>query len=208
MEKLWHISKDDNRVQKLAENDKVMGRLIERIGDVERALRPYPLKSLVRSIVGQQISVKAAETIFGRLKEKINDEWTIAAFKKLTEEDCKEIGLSRSKQKYIFNLIEHIDNGELEFEKLDRLSNEEIIKQLTAVKGIGKWTAEVFLIFTMQRENVVPIDDVGLQRAAKRLYNQPDARGKTLLKECKATWGDQGTIGCLYLWEYIHQYQI
>ena len=208
MEKLWHISKDDNRVQKLAENDKVMGRLIERIGDVERALRPYPLKSLVRSIVGQQISVKAAETIFGRLKEKINDEWTIAAFKKLTEEDCKEIGLSRSKQKYIFNLIEHIDNGELEFEKLDRLSNEEIIKQLTAVKGIGKWTAEVFLIFTMQRENVVPVDDVGLQRAAKRLYEQPEARGKALLKECKATWGDQGTIGCLYLWEYIHQYQI
>ncbi|MCY1589547.1 DNA-3-methyladenine glycosylase family protein [Staphylococcus pettenkoferi] len=208
MEKLWHISKDDNRVQKLAENDKVMGRLIERIGDVERALRPYPLKSLVRSIVGQQISVKAAETIFGRLKEKINDEWTIAAFKKLTEEDCKEIGLSRSKQKYIFNLVEHIDNGELEFEKLDRLSNEEIIKQLTAVKGIGKWTAEVFLIFTMQRENVVPVDDVGLQRAAKRLYEQPEARGKALLKECKATWGDQGTIGCLYLWEYIHQYQI
>lgn len=208
MEKLWHISKDDNRVQKLAENDKVMGRLIERIGDVERALRPYPLKSLVRSIVGQQISVKAAETIFGRLKEKINDEWTIAAFKKLTEEDCKEIELSRSKQKYIFNLVEHIDNGELEFEKLDRLSNEEIIKQLTAVKGIGKWTAEVFLIFTMQRENVVPVDDVGLQRAAKRLYEQPEARGKALLKECKATWGDQGTIGCLYLWEYIHQYQI
>lgn len=208
MEKLWHISKDDNRVQKLAENDKVMGRLIERIGDVERALRPYPLKSLVRSIVGQQISVKAAETIFGRLKEKINDEWTIAAFKKLTEEDCKEIGLSRSKQKYIFNLVEHIDNGELEFEKLDRLSNEEIIKQLTAVKGIGKWTAEVFLIFTMQRENVVTVDDVGLQRAAKRLYEQPEARGKALLKECKATWGDQGTIGCLYLWEYIHQYQI
>ena len=195
-------------MQKLAENDKVMGRLIERIGDVERALRPYPLKSLVRSIVGQQISVKAAETIFGRLKEKINDEWTIAAFKKLTEEDCKEIGLSRSKQKYIFNLVEHIDNGELEFEKLDRLSNEEIIKQLTAVKGIGKWTAEVFLIFTMQRENVVPVDDVGLQRAAKRLYEQPEARGKALLKECKATWGDQGTIGCLYLWEYIHQYQI
>lgn len=195
-------------MQKLAENDKVMGRLIERIGDVERALRPYPLKSLVRSIVGQQISVKAAETIFGRLKEKINDEWTIAAFKKLTEEDCKEIGLSRSKQKYIFNLVEHIDNGELEFEKLDRLSNEEIIKQLTAVKGIGKWTAEVFLIFTMQRENVVPVDDVGLQRAAKRLYEQPEARGKALLKECKVTWGDQGTIGCLYLWEYIHQYQI
>ena len=208
MEKLWHISRCDNRAQKLAEKDKVMGQLIERIGDVERALRPYPLKSLVRSIVGQQISVKAAETIFGRLKEKINDEWTIAAFKKLTEEECKQIGLSRSKQKYIFNLVEHIDNGELEFEKLDRLSNEEIIKQLTAVKGIGKWTAEVFLIFTMQRENVVPVDDVGLQRAAKRLYNQPDARGKALLKECKATWGDQGTIGCLYLWEYIHQYQI
>lgn len=208
MEKLWHISKDDNRVQKLAEKDKVMGQLIERIGDVERTLRPYPLKSLVRSIVGQQISVKAAETIFGRLKEKINDEWAIAAFKKLTEEDCKEIGLSRSKQKYIFNLVEHIDNEELEFEKLDRLSNEEIIKQLTAVKGIGKWTAEVFLIFTMQRENVVPVDDVGLQRAAKRLYEQPEARGKALLKECQATWGDQGTIGCLYLWEYIHQYQI
>ena len=208
MEKLWHISRCDNRAQKLAEKDKVMGQLIERIGDVERALRPYPLKSLVRSIVGQQISVKAAETIFGRLKEKINDEWTIAAFKKLTEEECKQIGLSRSKQKYIFNLVEHIDNGELEFEKLDRLSNEEIIKQLTAVKGIGKWTAEVFLIFTMQRENVVPIDDVGLQRAAKRLYDQPEAQGKALLKECKATWGDQGTIGCLYLWEYIHQYQI
>lgn len=208
MNTTWQISKQDQRVQQLMRKDAILASLIEDIGDIERNLRPDPLKSIVRSIVGQQISVKAAVAIFDRLTQKIDDDWSVDTISKLTEEDMVEIGLSKPKQKYLFNLIEHINDNELEFSQFDKLSNEAIIKQLTAVKGIGKWTAEVFLIFTMQREDVVPIDDVGLQRAAKHLYKVPDDNGKELLKKCQSTWGNQATIGCLYLWAYIHKYNI
>ena len=182
MNTTWQISKQDQRVQQLMRKDAILASLIEDIGDIERNLRPDPLKSIVRSIVGQQISVKAAVAIFDRLTQKIDDDWSVDTISKLTEEDMVEIGLSKPKQKYLFNLIEHINDNELEFSQFDKISNEAIIKQLTAVKGIGKWTAEVFLIFTMQREDVVPIDDVGLQRAAKHLYKVPDDNGKELLK--------------------------
>ncbi|MBF7020854.1 DNA-3-methyladenine glycosylase family protein [Staphylococcus kloosii] len=208
MNTTWQISKQDQRVQQLMRKDAILASLIEDIGDIERNLRPDPLKSIVRSIVGQQISVKAAVAIFDRLTQKIDDDWSVDTISKLTEEDMVEIGLSKPKQKYLFNLIEHINDNELEFSQFDKISNEAIIKQLTAVKGIGKWTAEVFLIFTMQREDVVPIDDVGLQRAAKHLYKVPDDNGKELLKKCQSTWGNQATIGCLYLWAYIHKYNI
>jgi DNA-3-methyladenine glycosylase II len=208
MDTTWYISIQDQRVQQLMNKDATLGSLIEDIGDIERDLRPDPLKSIIRSIVGQQISVKAAVAIFDRLTQKINNDWSAEAISGLMQEDMAEIGLSRPKQKYLFNLIEHINNNELEFSQFDKLSNEAIIKQLTAVKGIGKWTAEVFLIFTMQREDVVPIDDVGLQRAAKHLYNASEKSGKSLLKECQSRWGAQATMGCLYLWEYIHQYNI
>lgn len=208
MNTTWQISKQDQRVQQLMRKDAILASLIEDIGDIERNLRPAPLKSIVRSIVGQQISVKAAVAIFDRLTQKIDDDWSVDMISKLTEEDMVEIGLSKPKQKYLSNLIEHINENELEFSQFGKLSNEAIIKQLTAVKGIGKWTAEVFLIFTMQREDVVPIDDVGLQRAAKHLYKVPDDNGKELLKKCQSTWGNQATIGCLYLWAYIHKYNI
>lgn len=208
MNTTWQISKQDQRVQQLMRKDAILASLIEDIGDIERNLRPDPLKSIVRSIVGQQISVKAAVAIFDRLTQKIDDDWSVDTISKLTEEDMVEIGLSKPKQKYLSNLIEHINENELEFSQFDKISNEAIIKQLTAVKGIGKWTAEVFLIFTMQREDVVPIDDVGLQRAAKHLYKVPDDNGKELLKKCQSTWGNQATIGCLYLWAYIHKYNI
>ncbi|MBF7025301.1 DNA-3-methyladenine glycosylase family protein [Staphylococcus kloosii] len=208
MVETWHISINDKRTQQLMEKDSVLASLITDIGDVNRNLRTDPLKSIIRSIIGQQITVKAAAAIFERLTQKINNDWSVDTISKLTEEDMVEIGLSRPKQKYLFNLIEHINDNELEFSQFDKLSNEAIIKQLTAVKGIGKWTAEVFLIFTMQREDVVPIDDVGLQRAAKYLYKVPDDNGKELLKKCQTTWGDQATIGCLYLWAYIHKYNI
>jgi DNA-3-methyladenine glycosylase II len=208
MVETWHISINDKRTQQLMEKDSVLASLITDIGDVNRNLRTDPLKSIIRSIIGQQITVKAAAAIFERLTQKINNDWSVDTISKLTEEDMVEIGLSRPKQKYLFNLIEHINDDELEFSQFDKLSNEAIIKQLTAVKGIGKWTAEVFLIFTMQREDIVPIDDVGLQRAAKYLYKVPDDNGKKLLKKCQTTWGDQATIGCLYLWAYIHKYNI
>jgi DNA-3-methyladenine glycosylase II len=202
MDTTWYISIQDQRVQQLMNKDATLGSLIEDIGDIERDLRPDPLKSIIRSIVGQQISVKAAVAIFDRLTQKINNDWSAEAISGLTQEDMAEIGLSRPKQKYLFNLIEHINNNELEFSQFDKLSNEAIIKQLTAVEGIGKWTAEVFLIFTMQREDVVPIDDVGLQRAAKHLYKVPDDNGKELLKKCQSTWVTKQQL-VLYIYGHI-----
>ncbi|MCU5746941.1 DNA-3-methyladenine glycosylase 2 family protein [Staphylococcus sp. SQ8-PEA] len=208
MESIWRISVQDKRVRQLMKKDDVMARLIKEIGDIERTLRPYPLKSLVRSIVGQQISVKAAETIFERLSSKINHQWSVEALSELSVEELTDVGLSRPKQRYLDNLLEHIDLKEVDLNALHDLSNAEIINQLTAVKGIGQWTVEMFLIFTLQREDVVPLDDVGLQRAAQHLYQAQQVQGKAVLKACKEKWGAQGTIGCLYLWEYIHQYHI
>ena len=199
-----HISIKDESVVELRKKDSHLGKLIEIIGDLEIETRPDFFKSLVRSIIGQQVSVQSAEAVYHRLKKLTNNELTVEKLSLMTVEDFQGVGLSARKIKYIQDLIHHISRGELDLNELKNLDNQTVIKTLTNVKGIGKWTAEMFLIFSLGRMDVLAIDDIGLQRGAKWLYQVDKSERRSILIEKEPIWYPHLTIAACYLWEIVH----
>lgn len=198
------IEKKDKDVQELAASDPTMGKLIHYTGNITLPLRTDYFASLVRSIVGQQISVAAASAVFERLESLTNNTLNIAAINRVTNEQLHEIGFSKRKVNYIRDLVEHIEREDIVLEALPQLDNDTIIKQLTNVKGIGKWTAEMFLILSLARMDVLAIDDIGIQRGARWLYQVDKTERKDILKKKKTTWVPHLTIASCYLWEVVH----
>ena len=201
----WHIDINDSPVQTLMRQDETLAKLIRQIGNVEITLRPNPLKSLIRSIIGQQITNTAASAIFQRFSEAIHNQWGVASVLNLSEAQMKHIGLSKTKINYIQNLLVHIEQNKLDFTNLHELDDETVKQVLTQVKGIGRWSSEIFLIFTLKRDNILPIFDVGLQRAAQWLYQTSNAERKKQLSLCAKRWHPYASYGAFYLWEAIHQ---
>src|SRR5699024_7662228 len=145
-------------------------KLINMIGDIEINLRKDYFKSLIRSIIGQQIYVAAAITIYERFEELFEGEMTSQKLLSISEAYLRAVSITKRKAEYVKDLEKKVNASECNLENIAKYSNEEIMKQLTNVKGIGKWTAEMFLILTLGREDILAIDDVGIQRAAKWLY--------------------------------------
>lgn len=174
----WQIDINDPAVQTLMNQDETLAKLIKQIGNIEITLRTNPLKSLIRSIIGQQITNTAASAIFQRFSDAIHNQWTLESILSLKETQMKHIGLSKTKINYIQNLLAHIEQNKLDFANLHELDDEAVKQVLTQVKGIGRWTSEIFLIFTLKHENILPIFDVGLQRAAQWLYQTSTAERK------------------------------
>ena len=196
-------------VAALAAADPVMERLIEEHGThVRRDLRSDrpgdAYGALLRSIVGQQLSTKAARTIYGRMLELFGGHAPTP--KQLLAADPDEIraaGLSHAKIRYLRDLAQHVEDGELELERLDELSDEEVSAQLTAVKGIGEWSAHMFLMFHLRRPDVLPVGDQGIRNAIKtqyRLRKIPDAKR---MKKIARPWRPYRTLACLYLWSSL-----
>src|SRR3972149_10447170 len=186
---------------KLPELDPKLGQLIELQKPLIHKPRTNYFFSLCRSIVGQQVSVAAAVTIFGRLEAATDiDPKKIT---KLSEDQIKVIGLSRQKSSYIKDLAQHlVDNPEV-YNHLDQLSDEEVIADLTAVKGIGVWTAQMFLMFTLVRLDVFAPDDIGLQRAVKKLYGWKSNPSKEKLEKTAELWRPYRTVACWHLWHSL-----
>lgn len=198
------IDEKNNDVQELAKRDPTMGKLIRYIGSINIPLRTDYFVSLVRSIVGQQISVAAASAVFERLKSLAGETINIDAFHKITDDQLRHIGFSKRKIDYVRDLVAHINKQEIILTQLPEWDNEMIIKQLTGVKGIGKWTAEMFLILSLGRMDVLAIDDIGIQRGARWLYQVNKSERKEILKEKKKLWTPHLTIASCYLWEIVH----
>lgn len=198
------IRKNHQAVKELSDADPKMKKLVEAVGDVEVNMRPDLFKSLVRSIIGQQISVQAASAIFGRLEELLDNHITADACFHVCREQLRAIGFSARKITYLGDLAEKVHDNKLQLDKLHALDNETVIKQLTSVKGIGKWTAEMFLIFSLVRMNVLAVDDVGIQRGAKWLYEVDKSERRNILIEKKPLWSPHLTIASFYLWEVVH----
>lgn len=159
--------------------------------------------NLYRSIVSQQLSTKAAATIFARfinLVENTNNNHKIL---NISDEQYKSIGLSRQKISYIRDITLKIEEGSLNFKKIDHLDDKEIIIELTKVKGVGKWTAEMFLIFSLGRKDVFSPGDLGLLRAVQRLYDNPDITKDELLGISKK-WSPYRSIASLTLWHSLN----
>lgn len=198
------ISQKDKAVKEICAKDPMMKQLITMIGDIEINLRRDYLSSLVRSIVGQQISVSAASAIYERLKTLLDGEITAKKLHEARVEDLKKVGLSKRKGEYVKDLAKKTLTNELDLMNINKLTNEEIIHQLINVKGIGKWTAEVFLILTLGRMDVLAIDDVGIQRAASWLYDVDKSERRQILIDKTPCWKPYRSVVSFYLWEAIH----
>ena len=196
-------------VASLAAADPVMARLIDEHGaHVRRDLRDDrpgdAYGALLRSIVGQQLSTKAASTIYGRMLELFGGHAPTP--RQLLEADPDQIraaGLSRPKIAYLRDLAEHVEAGTLELERLPDLPDEEVTAQLTAIKGLGQWTADMFLMFHLGRPDILPVGDQGIRRAAQveyRLRKLPDAKR---MRQIARPWQPHRTLACLYLWSSL-----
>ena len=187
--------------RELAKKDPKLGALIKLQAPIIHKPRTNYFYSLSRSIVGQQVSVAAASSIFGRLDEVTGlDPKKVV---KLTEKQVKEIGLSRQKTHYIKDLAQHfVDNPEV-YNHLGQLSDEEVIADLTAVKGIGVWTAQMFLMFTLTRLDVFAPDDIGIQNGMKQLYNWKKVPNKKKLEKIAEQWRPYRSVACWHLWRSL-----
>jgi DNA-3-methyladenine glycosylase II len=163
-----------------------------------------PFSALVRTIVGQQLSTKAAATIHRRLLDLLPDGVaTPASLDALNDAQLRQVGLSRQKSGYIRDLSMKAASGELPLEHLSNMSDEEVIEAITKVKGLGRWSAEMFLMFRLRRPDVLPVDDLGIVNAIHRLYKlrkRPDAKRIRKLGEA---WRPYRTVACWYLWRSL-----
>ena len=186
----------------LAQGDPVLGRLVDRFAGTALVSRGEPFVTLVRSIVGQQISVKAADSVWARL---------LAALPALAPravlgcgaEVLRGCGLSARKVEYVIDLARRFDNGQIHAERWSEMDDAEIVAELTAVRGIGVWTAEMFLIFNQLRPDVFPLDDIGLQKAVAVHYCAGERPGRRLLAEHGERWRPWRSVATWYLWRSL-----
>ena len=158
----------------------------------------------MRAIVGQQLSVKAAFTIHGRLLELFGGENpSPAQLLAAPESDLRGAGLSGRKVSYLHDLARHVDDGSLEVDRFDQLSDEEVIEEITAVRGLGEWSAQVFLMFHLERPDVLPTGDLGIRKAAQNEYGLAELPKPDELTAIAEPWRPRRTLACLYLWESL-----
>ena len=189
--------------------DPAMAALVRRIGPLDHAARRRgrpddAYGSLVRTIVGQQLSTKAARTIYARLAALFDDRPpTPAELLAAEDEVLREVGLSRQKIGYLRDLAARVRSGELELHALQELTDEEVSREITAVKGLGRWSADMFLIFHLRRPDVLPVGDLGIRRAVERAYGLPGLPDQDTLRSLAGPWRPHRTLASLYLWESL-----
>lgn len=193
---------DSPEVRQLVAHDVRLAGLIERVGTTSFEVRDDRFTALARSIVGQQLSTKAARTIWSRIQAIVGDitaQNVVAA----DREDLSGAGLSAAKLAYMTDLATRVLDGEVELERLDDLDDEQVIQTLTKVKGIGRWTSEMFLIFALQRQDVFAVDDVGLRRGLAWLHGDDVVLDEQKMRSTIACWRPFRSIASLYLWEAV-----
>jgi DNA-3-methyladenine glycosylase II len=193
----WH-----DAARLLARRDPVLRKLVKAYPEANLRSRGNAFSTLARSITGQQISVKAAQSVWDRVVAaagKITPENVLA----MKDEDLRGCGLSRQKVVYFKDLARHFDDGSIKPHRWTHEDDDIVIRELAEVKGIGRWTAEMFLMFYLLRPNVLPLDDIGLQRAMERLYNEGAALSKDEMRKIAQRWDPWCTVATWYLWRSL-----
>ncbi len=186
----------------LSKKDRVMKRLIAQFPDVSLSSRGDAFTTLARSIVGQQISVKAAQTVWDRfalLPKKMEP----ASILKLKVDDMRAAGLSARKVEYLVGLAIHFDSGAIHSQSFEQIDDEAIIAELVAIRGIGRWTAEMFLMFYLMRPNVLPLDDIGLINGISKGYFSGEAVSRSDIREVAAAWAPFRSVATWYIWRSL-----
>ncbi len=187
----------------LMKHDRIMRKLIPKYPNAEfLTTRGDPFQTLARAIVGQQISVKAAQSVWDRTTA-LTKKFTAKAVLKLEPTQLREAGLSQRKVEYMQDLANHFENGGLSSAKWDLLDDETVIAELTAIRGIGRWTAEMFLIFYLMRPNVLPLDDIGLIKGIPLAYFSGEPVTRHEAREVTANWEPWRTVATWYMWRSI-----
>ena len=186
----------------LVKRDRVMKKLIPQHAGVCLQSRGDAFVTLARSIVGQQISVKAAQSVwerFAALPRKMTPQHVL----KLKVDDMRASGLSARKVEYLVDLALHFANDQVHVKQWESMDDEAIIAELVAIRGIGRWTAEMFLIFHLMRPNVLPLDDVGLQHGISRAYFSGEPVSRSEIREVAASWAPYCSVATWYIWRSL-----
>ena len=187
----------------LAKRDKVLRKLVRLYPDAELGTRGDAFQTLARSIVGQQISVKAAQSIWARFAGACGDKVAPASVIALSPETLRACGLSGQKAAYIHDLAGRFHGKLVKPRRWSRMEDEAIIEELIQVKGIGRWSVEMFLIFHMMRPNVLPVGDLGLRRAMEQQYNGGAPLTKDEMRRIAEPWQPWSSVGTWYLWRSL-----
>jgi DNA-3-methyladenine glycosylase II len=194
----------------LRSSDEVLATIIDEAGPLDDARRGRPDRedlygALVRTITGQQLSVLAARAIYGRLTDRFGGRAPTP--QEILDDDPKELraaaGLSRAKVSYLRSLAEHVISGDLELERLEELSDEDVISELTAVKGLGLWSAQMFLMFHLSRPDILPVGDLGIRRAIERAYGLDELPDPEAIEKIAEPWRPHRTLASRYLWRSL-----
>jgi DNA-3-methyladenine glycosylase II len=193
----WQDAKDE-----LIKRDRIMRKLIPQFGDMHLVGRSEAFNTLAQSIISQQISIKAAETIWQRLLE-LCPKCTPAQILKAGPEKLAVCGLSKRKAEYVMDLAEHFKAKRVHVDKWAEMDDEEVISELIQIRGIGRWTAEMFLIFNLLRPNILPLDDLGLLRGISVNYFSGEPVSRSDVREVAANWEPWRTVATWYLWRSL-----
>ncbi len=190
-------------VNHLKKSDPVLAAIIEKIGPYRMQFTEPTFHHLAESILYQQLNGKAAATIFNRFTEAAGDPLTPAGILKLSDAEMRGVGLSKQKTSYLRDLSEKTKADLLEFEKLPGLSEQEVIEHLTLVKGVGVWTAHMFLMFSLRRPDILPTGDYGIQAAIKKHYKKRKWPKPAVIEKIARPWVPYRSVACWYLWKSL-----
>jgi DNA-3-methyladenine glycosylase II len=191
-------------VAHLKSSDPVLGALIERIGPSRFRYRPATFDALVHAIINQQLSNKAAATIYGRLQDALAPkEVEPRGILRLSEDGLRQLGISKQKSAYLIDLAGKTRKREVDFEALPKLPDAEVLEKLTAIKGIGEWTVHMFLMFALRRPDVLPVGDLGIQNAIQKLYGLEARPKPKQVAEIGAKWRPYASYASWYLWRSL-----
>jgi DNA-3-methyladenine glycosylase II len=190
-------------IHHLKKSDPVLSAIIERVGPCRMEFGPPEFHSLAEAIVYQQLNGKAAVTIFKRFAALAGDPVSPEGILKLTDAQMRTVGLSKQKTSYLKDMAERAARGELDFKRLPQMTDAEVIEHLTQVKGVGVWTAHMFLMFTLRRPNVLPTGDYGVQVAMKKHYKKRKLPKPVQMEKIARAWEPYRSVACWYLWRSL-----
>ncbi len=190
-------------VTHLKKSDPILSAIIKKVGPFRMEFGEPEFESLAEAIVYQQLNGKAALTIFNRFAALAGTPLTPKGILKLSDQQMRGAGLSKQKSSYLRDLVEHTQSGDLDFNRIPVLSDEEVIEHLTRVKGIGVWTAHMFLMFSLRRPNVLPVGDFGIRTAIRKHYKKRKMPTPLQMEKIAKPWEPYRTVACWYMWRSL-----
>ena len=197
------LTKDSDSIKYLSKKDKRLAKVISIIGDISYIPHENdPYSFLIHEIIEQMLSIKAGAKIYERLNQLCNDNITPQTINALSDEQIKSIGTAGNKVKYIRCVTNAVLKNELDFNQLQTLTDQEVLKKLTSIKGVGTWTAKMYLIFVLNRQDILPYEDVAFIQAYSWLYKTSDCTRTSIEKKCKK-WKPYSSIAARYLYKAL-----